>query len=113
MKVEVRFHAVAPSPDLVDEVTRQVHFHLSRFAREVEQVWVKLSDVNGPRGGVDQRCQVQVRGPRIESTVEAMSADPTSAADLALERCAATLGHSVGRSRAALRVPRRAARREP
>ncbi len=104
MKIEVRFVAVEPSDQLLEAITRQVYFHLSRFAPELESVSLKVSDVNGPRGGVDQRCQVLVRGPGVRSNVVAMSADPESAADIALERCAVALGHSINRNRNRLQL---------
>jgi hypothetical protein len=38
----------------------RVRFALRRLASGVPRAKVQLSDVNGPRGGVDKRCQVEL-----------------------------------------------------
>lgn len=35
-------------------------FDSARWTRDVQQIQVRLSDVNGPKGGADKRCQVQI-----------------------------------------------------
>ena len=50
---------------------------------------VQLSDVNGPRGGIDKRCQVELRTNGAESVVVASVAnDWRTALDHALARAA-------------------------
>lgn len=36
-------------------VERRLRFALGRFAHRLDQLQVRLEDVNGPRGGLDQR----------------------------------------------------------
>lgn len=104
MMIEVRFHGIESTEALRDHATRRGHFHLSRFAGEVTAVLVRLVDENGPKGGVDKRCQVTVRGPRLGSlTLDETGADTYSALDLALER----IGRSAGRELARARWSRR------
>ena len=43
-----------------DMSIERVRFALRRLARGVPRAKVQLSDVNGPRGGVDKRCQVEL-----------------------------------------------------
>ena len=40
---------------------RRLHFVLRRLRWLVPQARIQLKDVNGPRGGVDKRCQVELR----------------------------------------------------
>ncbi len=39
---------------------RKIRFALSRFATRVRTVELVLNDENGPRGGVDKSCRIQV-----------------------------------------------------
>jgi putative sigma-54 modulation protein len=94
MKIEVRFRALDASEPVREHLLRAVHFHLSRFGRELSSVSARIGDVNGPRRGIDKRCQLHVRGPRIGSIVVAeVNADAYAAVD----GCADRAGRSVGR----------------
>jgi ribosome hibernation promoting factor len=42
-------------------VERRLQFSLGRFSRRVERAMVHLDDVNGPRGGEDKVCRIEVR----------------------------------------------------
>jgi putative sigma-54 modulation protein len=97
MQVDIRFRGLEPSPFLKDFALRQVQFHLSRFGEEVTGVLVRVSDVNGPRGGLDKRCQISVRGPKVASNVESQSGDAYAAVDLAVKRLARTLRRHLER----------------
>ncbi len=101
MKIEVRFRALHASGPLREHVLRAVHFHLSRFGPELSSVFARIGDVNGPKGGIDKRCQFHVRGPRLGSVVIAeVSADAYAAVDA----CADRAGRSVGRELERLRT---------
>jgi putative sigma-54 modulation protein len=94
MKIEVRFRGLSSSDALREHASRRVHFHLSRFGKEVTSVLMRIADINGPKGGVDKRCQVTVRGPRFGSaTLDDLSGDAYSAVDIAVER----IGRAVRR----------------
>jgi putative sigma-54 modulation protein len=94
MTVEIRFRGLARSAGLRQRVMRRIHFHLGRFAPSLLSVRVRIEDVNGPKGGLDKRCQFEVRGPRIGAAiVEQLSSDALSAVDGAAGRT----GHAVAR----------------
>lgn len=65
----------------------RLRFALRRLKTRVPRAEVELSDVNGPRGGVDKRCQLALRtdgvGPVVVSCV---AGDWRSALDRALAR---------------------------
>jgi hypothetical protein len=41
-------------------IAQKLGMKLGRFAASVERITVRLSDANGPKGGLDQNCQVKV-----------------------------------------------------
>jgi hypothetical protein len=66
---------------------RRVRFALRRLGWLVPRAEVQLSDVNGPRGGVDKRCQVELRTDGAGSVVVTSTAkDWRTALDHALAR---------------------------
>ena len=102
MRIEVRFRGLESTDSLREYAVRQVHYHLSRFGRELRAVVVRVCDINGPKGGIDKRCHVLVHGRRVaQLAVEEMSADAQSAVDFALLRMARAVGHELVRARAA------------
>ena len=93
--------------DLTEALQEHVHkrlgFTLSRASSEVRRVDVTLSDLNGPRGGIDKRCLVQIRLDGLQPVVvEDVQSDLYSAID----RAAGRAGRTVMR-RLALNISRR------
>ena len=73
--------------ELHDLTERRVRFALRRMGWLVPRAEVQMSDVNGPRGGVDKRCQVELRTDGAGSVVVAsVASDWRTALDNALAR---------------------------
>lgn len=100
MKVEIRFRGLESSETLREHAVRRVHAHMSRFGREVQTVLVRISDVNGPKGGVDKRCQVVMRGRSVGVwCVDEQASDAYASVDLAVDRASRALGRLLERAR--------------
>ncbi|HET8712158.1 MAG TPA: HPF/RaiA family ribosome-associated protein [Gemmatimonadales bacterium] len=67
-------------------VTRRLGLALDRFDHRIDRVQVRLEDVNGPRGGEDKRCRVQVSGSAWRIQVEGVGASFEHAIDAAAAR---------------------------
>ena len=98
----------SPDPQAAELRTmteRRVRQTLKRLAWLAPRVRVHLSDVNGPRGGIDKRCQVEVMstmsGPVV---ITSMARDWRSALQSALSRAARTLLQNWQRSRTVRRA---------
>lgn len=78
--------------DLRDLAVHRMRFVMRRLTWLVPRATVQLSDVNGPRGGVDKRCQVALRTDgRGTVVVTAIARDWRSALDGALSRASSLL----------------------
>ena len=88
--MQVLFKSRHPqATDLRDLTERRVRFVLRRLGWLVPRAEVQMSDLNGPRGGIDKRCQVELRTDGAGSVVVASVArDWRTALDNALARAA-------------------------
>lgn len=81
-------------------VIRRVRFAMRPLSWLAPSVSVQLSDINGPRGGVDKRCQIELTtisgGPPI--IVTSLARDWLSALQSALARATRSLLHNLKRS---------------
>lgn len=80
---------------VAERARRRVQFALDRFRSRVRAVRVRLTDINGPRGGVDKQCvvAVQLQHPSRLMLIEHIAADFGEAVDRAADRA----GRSVAR----------------
>jgi ribosomal subunit interface protein len=60
MRMQLQSHNVQLSDALHEYAARRISFAFDRIADRVRDVVVRLTNVNGPRGGDDKLCQVQV-----------------------------------------------------
>ncbi|EJE52454.1 hypothetical protein PMI14_02873 [Acidovorax sp. CF316] len=106
--MQILFKSRHPDAALMREtVERRVRFALRRLNALVPRADVQLADLNGPRGGVDKRCQIELRtdgaGPVVVSSV---ARDWRTALDDALARATRHVLRTLRRANPA-RKPRR------
>lgn len=81
-------------------VERRAYFNLGRFASRLKRVFVRLEDVNGPRGGDDKRCRIVLRVARLADTVVEVQGDSWHTVTArALERAERAVGRAISRQR--------------
>lgn len=61
IKVKIQRAYIEVSEEELTQIEKAVNFAIDRFEHVVRDVEVTLVDINGPRGGVDKRCNVQIR----------------------------------------------------
>ena len=82
-------------------VERRLAFALGRFGDRVGRVTVSLEDLNGPRGGLDQHCRIEVGlVPSGKVMAEARDVDVVAAVNRTAERIARRLRNELDRRRA-------------
>ena len=91
--MQVLFNACdAQSAKLREMTERRVRFVMRRLTWLVPRASAKLSDVNGPRGGLDKQCQVRLSANGSQTVViTSVAGDWRSAIDNALARAARVL----------------------
>jgi putative sigma-54 modulation protein len=68
--------------------------------QHMRKLAVSLSDINGPRGGVDKRCKIQVQlGGGREVIIDNVEADLYAAIDRAVDRADRAVVRQVARTR--------------
>ena len=78
----------------------RLRFVLRRLTWLVPRASLQLSDVNGPRGGIDKRCQVELKTDSVGTVViTSMAHDWRAALENALARAARVLVRVWSRSR--------------
>jgi len=89
---------------LLDLANRRAESALGRFADQVRSVVLRLSDVNGPKGGLDRRCVAEVQlvnGQRL--VTHDLSSDWGEAVGHAMGRAAAMVKRLASRRRSLTR----------
>jgi ribosomal subunit interface protein len=100
MRIEIRGN-VDLTTALGQYVERRVQVALGRFTKRLPLITVRLMDDNGPKGGVDKRCQVLMTVPPSTALrVEESHADLYTAIDLATDRAVRAVIRELGRRRA-------------
>lgn len=101
MELHVRTRHLETPPDLLGLVARRLGFALARFTHTIERVRVTFSDRNGPRGGVDKVCRIEVGAPGGPVIIAAaVGTSVLRALDLAAARASRTTARVLGRRRA-------------
>ena len=60
MNVNIQSRLVELTPGLETHIYRKLHFELSRMESHITALAIIVSDVNGPKGGIDKQCLLQV-----------------------------------------------------
>lgn len=100
MELEVRIHSTNMADVVRAYAVRRLRFALGRFASRVGRVVVRISDTNGARGGVDQRCQISADlVPSGKVVLEQVDADLFTAIDRASDRVGQAFSREIRKSR--------------
>jgi len=96
MRIIIRPSAGWPS-DVISLAQRRIEFALGRFAGRVRSLSVRLTDLNGPRGGLDKKCLIAVRltRPRRVIVIEDVDSDPAVVVSRAAERVSRAVSRAI------------------
>ena len=92
MKIGIQCRGFSLTSAIAARVRKRLDFLLGRGFRRLRRVDVTLSDLNGPRGGVDKRCLIKVSIDGLRPVViEDVQSDLYMAIDRAVGRASRTV----------------------
>jgi ribosomal subunit interface protein len=92
MQITIHSRSFALTDALRNHVQTRLGFTFSRVRNRVQLIHVRLSDLNGPRGGIDKCCAIKVSITGLpDVVVEDIQADMYPAIDRAAGRAARTV----------------------
>ena len=98
----MQIHIHSDDFDLTDglreHIVKRLAYSLNHGREVISRVVVRLADVNGPRGGVDKCCGIEVRLKGASTiAIDDTQADLYVAIDRAAERIGRTLDRRIAR----------------
>ncbi|GMU45169.1 MAG: hypothetical protein AMXMBFR25_31550 [Lysobacterales bacterium] len=94
MQIEIRAAGFELTESLRAHVLHRLNFALWRFQDRVVRVSVRLSDLNGPRGGADKSCRLRIR---LHGSPDIRIEDAEEDLYVAISRAADRAGRTLGR----------------
>jgi len=92
MQIDIQFRGIDASQTVREHAERRAHFTLGRIGTRIARVSISLADVNGPKGGEDKSCTVQVSLQQPGAVVvEETGADLYQVLDRGLARAGRTV----------------------
>lgn len=100
MFIEIQSRDFALTAPLRSHIRRRLNFALCSKSDYIQRVRVWLSDENGPRGGNDKCCRLQILMHQTQGIViEDTQSDLYNAIDRAANRASNTIGRRISRLR--------------
>ena len=98
MQIDIQSRGFSLTDALLSYAQRRLLFAMSYCSGHVNRVVIRLSDINGPRGGADKRCHIQIALAGIpDVVVEDTEVDMYVAIDRATDRARRTVVRKVDR----------------
>jgi len=108
MQINIQARNFSLTDALRSHAERRLRSALTCCGDHIQRVMMRLSDINGPRGGEDKRCHLQVVLDGLPDVViEDVEADLYVAIDRATDRAGRTLVRKIDRQQSLLRLGRR------
>jgi len=99
MQIEIQARNFSLTRAMRVYIERRMGFALNRCYRHVNRILVRLYDINGPRGGNDKSCHLEVFLPGQAVVVEDTEADLYVAINRASSRAGRTVMRQLRRRR--------------
>jgi ribosome-associated translation inhibitor RaiA len=110
LRIDIQGRGFSLTAPLLDHTQRRLRFALSRSGDRIRRVAVRLVDTNGPRGGADKFCRMQVY---LEHAPPVLIEDTGTDLYAVIDRVAERAGRNVAKHIDQLRENARPATLQP
>ena len=108
MRIDIRGSGFRITAPLLNHTERRLRFALTRSSHRIKRVVVCFGDTNGPRGGEDKFCRMQVYFEHTPPVlIEDAGADLYAVIDRAAERAGRNAAKRIDRLQESVRLARR------
>ena len=105
MKPRINFHGVSRDADVADYIERRCTFAFNRMQHAIGNTTVTLTDVNGPKGGVDKQCRIVITSAaRSPIVICEQQSSLRLAIDRAIGRASRNLAQQLNRKQSRYRL---------
>ena len=94
MRTNINFKNISGEGNLIDYIDQRMSFVFARTKHAIHNFSMTISDVNGPKGGIDKRCQVVIHARGVPSVV---ISEKQSDLRSAIDRCLARANQNLTR----------------
>lgn len=104
-RMQIHFKPLAiQATSLHEHVVNRARLAFRRFADRIPKATIQLSDLNGPRGGIDKRCQIELHTLHTGTViVSGVASDWRTSINKALAKVATLMAQLKRKRSAALR----------
>jgi putative sigma-54 modulation protein len=100
MQINIQAQHFSLTDALRAHIERRLCFALSCCALHIQRIVLRLSDINGPRGGADKRCWIQLTLAGVPDVmIEDTEVDLYLAIDRAVHRAKCTVLRKIDRQK--------------
>ena len=100
MIIDIQARNVSLTETLRSYVVKRINSSLTGNNDYIQRIVVRLSDINGPKGGIDKRCHIQVVIPhQPDVVIDDVESSLYAAVDLAANRAGRTVSRHVAKYR--------------
>jgi len=111
MIVDIHGQGFTVTPALAEHVRRRLGFVLTRHRDRIQRVAVRVGDENGPRGGADKYCRIQVHLTDVPvAVIREFGADLYAVIDRAADRVGRVVVKHIDRAQPVRDAARRGSR---
>jgi ribosomal subunit interface protein len=98
MQIDIQALSFALTDGLRSHIERRLAFALSARDEHIHRITVRLTDINGPKGGKDMCCHIQVTLNQLpDVVVKDTEADLYTSIDRAADRVGRTVSRQLAR----------------